>query len=328
MRKTNWGIWGTGYIAGRVAQAMGYTQSCNLHSVLSRFQQKADEFAQKYGVPYAYGDIDEMLSDEALDAVYIGTPNASHIDHAIECLKRGKHVLCDKPMVTNSGDMDKLLDAAKSSGKFLMEGMWTHFIPVVQSVKDWIAGGLIGRPLRCNVNFSIVSPQDGWRWKDGVDGGALLDLGVYCLTMASIAFGLDPAAIESTAYIKDGTDIANSTILKYRNDQIAAFSCALDCESDHKAIIAGDKGYIVVKNPFYAPKDALLYNYVESNAISPESNSKFIENANQSYPSTGFQFELDHVSACIREGRKESPVIPLGWSRQMMKLMEKIRSKW
>ena len=327
MKKIKWGIWGTGYIANRVAQSFKHTQKSQLYCVLSRTPEKAQEFAKKHEAIHAYGNVEEMLADDALDVVYIATPNVNHLENTLSCIKAGKHVLCDKPMATNISDTKKMIDAAADAGLFLMEGMWTRFFPVIRKVCQWIESGRIGRPLRFNCNFSFVASPSGWRCLDGKDAGALLDVGIYCITLASLAFGLTPSDILSTAYIDKGTDIANSVVLKFEDDQIAAFTSALDCESDLKAIIAGEKGYIEVRNPFYAPNLALLYEYNTQNNKS-EASAKCSEHVDQSYPSTGFQFELDHVSDCIAAGWTESDIMPHKTTLEAMQLMEDIRAKW
>lgn len=323
MGTVKWAIWGTGHICNEFAQGVLQTGNGELCCVLSRTQERAEEFAKKYGIAKAYSNADEMLADGGADIVYIGTPNRAHYENIMSCIKHKKNVLCEKPIVINMRELEEITAAAKAADVFLMEGMWTLFFPVIKKVKSWIAEGRIGKPLRASINFSINSNLEGWRLGAEQAGGALLDLGIYCLTITDLALGLEPLETKSTAFVKNGVDFANSVIMKYSDDQIATFSCALDCLSDNKAIIQGETGYIEIRRKFWCPSSAELF----KNEPTPSVSSS-VEVFEDAYGSTGFQYEAEHVAELILAGKKESDVVTHKKSRQLTDIMEKLRREW
>lgn len=323
MGKIKWAIWGTGHICNEFAQGVQQVDNGELCCVLSRTQEKADEFAAKYGIAKAYCDADKMLAEGGADVVYIGTPNRAHYENIMTCIKHKKHVLCEKPIVINMREMEEVLAAAKAADVFLMEGMWTLFFPVIKKVKSWIEAGCIGRPLRATMNFSINSNLDGWRLGAEQAGGALLDLGIYCLTIVDLALGLSPLQTKSMAFVKNGVDYANSVMMKYSDDQIATFTSALDCLSDNKAIIQGETGYIEIRRKFWCPSGAELF----KNEPTPSVSSS-VEVFEDAYGSTGFQYEAAHVADMLLAGKKESDVVTHQKSRQLTDIMEKLRKEW
>ncbi len=323
MNKVKWAIWGTGHICSEFAEAMEHVPNGELCCVLSRTQEKAEAFAEKYGIPKAYADADEMLAESGADIVYIGTPNRAHYKNMQLCIKYKKHMLCEKPMVINSTEMTEILDEAQKANVFLMEGMWTLFFPTILKVKEWIHSGKIGKVLRTNMNFSINATPGGWRLGSDMAGGAIMDLGIYCLTISDIAFGMEPAEVKSTAMVQNGVDIANSVILKYSEDQIATFTCAQDCLSDNKALIQGEKGFIEIRRKFWCPSVVELFVNEEMPGVATS-----VEVFEDPYVSTGFQYEAAHVGELVLNGAKASPVMPHNKSIQLIRLMDELRESW
>lgn len=322
MEKVKWGIIGTGNICRQFAQGLALIDNGELHSVLSREEARAERFADQYGAKKRFTDIRAFLADDELDVIYIGTPNATHCGYALKCLAAEKNVLCEKPMASNVKETEQMIAAAKESGKFLMEAIWTHFFPCIKMMRAWIADGRIGRPLRMNVNFSIVS--SGWRLSAADMGGAMMDLGVYCLTMASFAFGLEPAILTSIADVENGVDIAESVVMQYEPDQLVAFSCSLDSMGSYALTIQGEKGYIMVGPEFWHPKEVVLGRYVKGSATDSDIEEVFTN----PYESTGFQYEAEYVSDCILKGLSQSNVIPFSKTLQLAEIMERCRTEW
>lgn len=304
MKKIKWGILSTGNIANQFVQGLQLTDNGEAAAVCSRSLTTAKAFAEKYNIEKYYGNESEFLSDSEIDAVYIGTPNAAHCKNVLNALEAGKNVLCEKPLASNVAETQKMIDAAKSADKFFMEGIWTHFFPAVKKMREWIDDGKIGKPLRLNANFSIRA--NGWRLGADQRGGAMMDLGIYCLTMTSFAFGLHPTQCASVADVVKGVDIAESVIMKFEPNQLSSFSCALDSISPYFLTIQGEKGYIEIGPKFWCPYKAVLHSYVKDEVMETEAAEEF----NEPYASTGFQFEAEYVSKCIIDGLKESNVIP------------------
>jgi len=323
MKTIKWGIIGTGYICGQFTQSFPFANDAIPIAVLSRDAERADEFAKKHLIPKTYTDINEFLSDDEIDVVYVGTPNLEHAEYTIACLEAGKHVLCEKPMANDEATLRTMLDAAAKADRFLMEGIWSHFFPATLKVREWIDTGKIGKPLQSYVDFSVKASGENWRMDAERGGSALLDVGIYCLTVTSYAFGLKPIEVKSFSYSEKGVDVLSSVIMKYSEDQIATFTCGFKSISNYKAIIQGEEACIELSNHWGPTKAELFLNDVRSGRV-----TNSIEVLEDRYPSTGFQYEIEHVGECLRKGLKESPVIPHEKSVDLIKIMESLRKEW
>jgi len=324
MKKINWAIWGTGNICNKYAQAVSITNSGRLASVCSRTLEKAESFAKKYDIPKYYDDPAQMLADDEIDAVYLGSPNGAHLENVLACAAAGKNILCEKPAAVNEQEFNKMADAVKKAGVFFMEGIWTHFFPAILKARDWLASGEIGRPLRSYSNHSFLFDTGNWRTGRKEKGGAMLDLGIYCLTLVSFVFGLEPSAIKSVSNVRDGVDIADTVILQFDDDQIATFTCGFDIMGDHTAYIQGEDGAIIIYNDFGRPSKAELFKY-DKTTLKIYNSAEVFE---MPYESTGFQYEADHVAECILAGKKESDVIPVSKSLQLIKIIDGCMKEW
>lgn len=322
MKKIKWGILSTGNIANQFAQGLELIDNGYAYAVCSRSLKNAKEFADKYNIEKFYDSEDEFLADSEIDAVYIGTPNAAHCQNVLSALAAGKNVLCEKPLASNFAETKKMIDAAKAADKFLMEGIWTHFFPAVIKMRSWIDEGEIGKPLRLNANFSICA--QGWRLGAEQRGGAMMDLGIYCLAMTSFAFGLNPTQCLSAAEVKNGVDIAESVIMKFDADQLSAFSCALDSISPYSLTIQGEDGYIEIGPKFWCPYKTTLYQNIKGEVM--ETNQ--VDELNTPYAASGFQYEAQYVSQCLLDGIKESAAIPFEKTLRLARLMEDFRREW
>lgn len=322
MKKIKWGILSTGNIANQFIQGLQLTDNGEAVAVCSRSLKNAKAFAEKYNIEKYYGNESEFFADSEIESVYIGTPNATHCNNVLDALSAGKNVLCEKPLASNVAETEKMINAAKAADKFLMEGIWTHFFPAVKKMREWIDGGKIGNLLRLNTNFSIQA--QGWRLGAEQRGGAMMDLGIYCLTMTSFAFGLNPIQCLSTADVVKGVDIAESVIMKFSNNRISSFSCALDSISPHSLTVQGEKGYIEIGDKFWCPYKTVLHTNFKDNPTETEIAEEF----NEPYAATGFQYEAQYVNNCIAEGLKESDAIPFEKTLRLARIMEDFRREW
>ncbi len=323
MSKVKWGIWATGDICHDFAKSMEQAQNGEVVAVLSRSEENAKKFAGEFGIPKYYADAEAFLNDQEIDVVYVGTPSGYHHDNVLQCCRAGKNVLCEKPAGVNAQEVEEMVAAAQAADVFFMEGVWTHFFPAVLKAREWIDTGKIGRVKRVNVEFNIKAIPSGWRLKAPEGGGALLDVGIYCLTICSFAFGLKPSLTKSIALMENGVDTAESVIMQYEPDQIASFSCAFDCKNDHVAVISGDAGYITIDDKFWRPSSAKLFQYDDD-----PRDSSLVDSYDQQFVSKGFQFEAEHVGRCILEGKKQSDLIPWQKSLDLSNLMDALRSEW
>lgn len=320
MRTIKWGIIGTGSISTSFAKALTQMEYTELTAVASRDLTKAKEFAGKFGNPKAYGSYEELAQDTEIDVIYIGTPHTEHKPNAELCIKNKKAVLCEKPFTLNGKEAKYLIDLAKEHKVFLMEAMWTKFLPVTKKVKEWLAMEMIGKVKKLQVGFGFTVPYDesSRLYNYDLAGGALLDAGVYPITYAVHLMEKLPVQVFSTGvFLKNGVDEQNCVLFKFDNDVLATISSAINAEVGQEAIIIGEKGRIIIKNFWNADK-ASVY----------DKEGKEIETFVESGRINGYEFEAYEVNECIRNSKLESDMIPLQDTLDIMKIMDGIRADW
>ena len=319
MDKIRWGIIGTGRIAHTFAEALAGTADAEPYAAASRDRAKALDFAERYGFKKACGSYSELASDNSVDVVYIATPMASHYSDAMLCIENGRNVLCEKSLALNAVQAEKMLYTAEEKGVFFMEAMWMKCRPVFLKVTEWIKSGKIGSPQFIKADFSNSVPYDsGDRlFRADCGGGALLDLGVYPLTLADSFFGV-PDEIISCADKKNGVDINNSIILKYSDGRSVSSYNGFQLQLSNNALISGSDGYIVMGSYFHCTSEATLFN----------SSSDIVEKFTCEPEINGYEYEIREVHHCLRNGLKESVLVPHSDTIRVMKLMDECRKQW
>ena len=196
----NWGILGPGKIAKKFALGLSYVPNANLYAAASRSLEKAKDFSAEMGADKAYGSYTEMLNDPKVDAIYIATPHVFHYEHTLLCLKHKKHVLCEKPFAMNKDQVKEMIDFAQKQDTFLMEAMWTHFLPHFKYTKEVIKSGKYGKVLAMEADFGFDAPfnANSRIYNKSLGGGSLLDIGIYPI-FAALNFLGKPEKIEATA---------------------------------------------------------------------------------------------------------------------------------
>lgn len=319
-KKIKFGIIGCGSIAGTFAGDLVHTKHCELVAVASRSLDKARQFARKYNAPSAYGSYEQLVADPEVDVVYVATPHPFHLENSLLAINAGKHVLCEKPITMNAGELKKLMAAAEKKGVFLMEGMWTRFFPAMDRLRKWLAEGKIGKVMTVQADFCIkfeVGPEHRI-FNPELGGGCLLDLGVYPVSLASMIYGKNPVKINAMAnFHTPGIDDHVALTFQYDQGELAVLGCSSIIKQRHEARIYGEKGMIIVNEWFSRPKSMTL-----------QMQGKKDKAFEFPYPGTGFQFEADHVASCIRKGMTDSDIMPLAESMDIQKTMDKIRAKW
>jgi dihydrodiol dehydrogenase / D-xylose 1-dehydrogenase (NADP) len=314
-----WGILGTGGIASAFARDLEFAKNTNKLAVGSRTKESAEKFAEEHGVARAYGSYEELVQDSDVDAIYIATPHPFHKENVMACLRAGKAVLCEKPFTINSGELEEVIQFAREQKLFLMEAMWTKFLPPILKVREWIDSGEIGEVLMVKADFGFRAP-----WKPelrllnpALGGGALLDVGIYPVTFATMIFGTNPEKILSTAHIGEtGVDEQFSILMSYPSGKTATLNGAFRIDLTNEAHIYGTEGSIRIPS-FHSAKSAYLYK-----------NGKEAETFLDDRQSAGYAFEIEEVGRCLNQGLLESPVVPLDESLKIMKLMDGIRGQW
>ncbi len=316
MSRYRWGILATGNIAGSMAAALRHVPGAELTAVASRSQASADAFAQTWGVPRAYAGYDRLLADPDIDIVYVATPNALHRENTCAALAAGKHVLCEKPLTTSPEDTLACIDASERAGRFLMEAMWTAFFPVIATARALIAEGAIGTPRHLTAAFvSYRDPaQTPALFDPALGGGALLDLGIYPLTIAELLAG--PIAGCQAELLRGPTGVDEMVVMAARHEGgvVSALSCGFRLEMPIAVQLRGDAGVLEIPETFHCPNRLILTRDTgrEEIAVPPMGN--------------GYAHEAIEVQRCLDAGARESAIFPLSTSLRLARLMASVTS--
>ncbi len=320
MSKTiRWGILGLGKIANKFASDLALVEDAILYAVGSRDMNKANEFGKKYGAKKFYGSYEELSKDPDIDIIYIATTNNLHYQNTIMCLNNGKSVLCEKPLGLDSKEVTEMIQLAKSKNLFLMEALWTRFIPSTKQVLKLIDNGTIGniKFIRADFGFKGNSDPKLRLYNKNLGGGSLLDIGIYPIYLSLLTLGV-PNDISSMARISDtGVDSYAGMVFTYENNIKAFLESTFETDTGTEAYIYGESGVIKMHKPFHHTKRISIY-----------SNNKATHNIDIEYIGNGYYHEIVEVNHCIRNGLTESTLIPHSLSIDLMSIMDQVRRDW
>lgn len=322
--RLRWGVIATGGIAAAVTRDLELLSDAELYAVSSRSQAAADAFAADYGFTRAYGDHDgeagyeRLLADDAVDVIYVATPHAHHHEIAMAALQAGKHVLCEKALTVNAREATELVELARERGLFLMEAMWSRFLPSMQRAFEIAASGEIGEVKWVSADLGFPAPYSPtsrlWAPRDG--GGALLDITIYPLLWALGTLGF-PQTVSATGWINDdGVDAQNALTLGYHHGAQAQLTSSLLAHGPRAATVAGSNGFLQSVGSVNNPKELLV-------------RVGFDEPRTEQFSvvGRGYSYELREVTRCIQQGLTESPVMPLEDSLDTMRLFDGVRAQ-
>ena len=312
-----WGILGPGIISTKFANGLQSVPDAKITAVGSRDKERAETFAQEFKVPRAYGSYEEMAADPDVDVVYIGTPHSFHKEHTILCLDAGKHVLCEKPFAINAVEAREMIQAALRNNRFLMEAMWTRFLPAIVKTRELIKAGAIGDVRMIQADFGYRTEVDATsRLFDlALGGGALLDVGIYPLSLAHMILGTPDHITSMASFGTTGVDEQTAFILGYDRGAMAVLSAAIRTTTQQEAFIMGTKGYIKIHAPWWVPDTLTLKaGFGEGDLSIP-------------YSGNGYNYQAEEVGRCIRENLPESMTLRLSESLTIMRIMDHIRDQ-
>jgi predicted dehydrogenase len=252
-----WGILSTANIGVRkVIPATQKAERCEVIAIASRDGERAARTAAELGIPRAHEGYDALLSDPDVDAVYIPLPNSEHEAWTIAAARAGKHVLCEKPLAMTAAEAEEMIRACADEGVLLMEAFMYRLHPSWEAVRDLVGSGRIGRVRAIQSWFSYFNDDPGnIRNVPELGGGALYDIGCYCINLSRMLFGGEPTGIEaSVTRDATGTDVLTSAILAF-DDDVAVFTCSTRAEPDQRVHIYGTEGRISIGIPFNIPPD-------------------------------------------------------------------------
>lgn len=319
MDTIRWGILGTGKIARLFAEDLALLPDAELAAVGSRAQATADAFGDAFGVPRRHASYEALVADDAVDVVYVATPHVFHAEHTLLALEAGNAVLCEKPLAMNAGEAKTMIEAAQSRELFLMEALWTRFLPLMDDVRRQLDAGAIGAPQWLQADIGAYVPFDpAHRMYDpALGGGALLDLGIYPVMLALWLFG-PPDDFQATAVMgKTGVDEQDAISFQYADGRQAVLAATTRTDGARLATIGGPEGQIQIQRPWWKGQ-RLTLTYADKSS----------ETIARPYTGNGYQFEAAHVTECVQQGQKESPVMPLEASLQLMRTLDRIRAQW
>lgn len=318
MNKVRWGIIGTGKIARKLASDLLLAKSAVLQGVASRDIAKAKDFSATYHAHSFYGSYEELVKDPTIDVVYVATPHPLHFENTMMCLEHGKHVLCEKPMGMNAKEVKAMVDSAISKGLFLMEGIWTRFIPAVEKMVELLNNGAIGEVtfIRADFGFKAAYNPEGRLYNKGLGGGSLLDIGIYPVYLSLLTLGV-PTAIKALARMSDtGVDTYCSMLFDYTHSGKAILESTIEADTPTEAYIYGTKGFIKMHHRFHHTQKLTVHREDEPDEVIAIN-----------YTGEGYLHEIEEVNACINAKWVESSKLPHNVSINLSTVLDRVREE-
>ncbi len=319
MKKIRWGILGCGRIAGKFVADLLLLPDAELMAVGSRSLDKAEAFARENGFRKAHGSYEALVADPEVDIVYIASPHSHHHEHTLLCLQHNKAVLCEKAFAIHAGQAADMIRLAREKKLFLMEALWTRFLPHYQLVMEWLKEGRLGtiRSMQVNFGFRPMEPVPQRLFDPALGGGTLLDIGIYNVFMVHSVLGWPDEIQAVMTPSETGVDEQLAIQFRYRNGALAQMLSTFRSDLATEADIAGDQGRLRLHNRFYEPSTSIDF---FPGRMDTKKTIAFHRE-----PGWGYQFQARHVHECLRNGLTESPVMPLDLTLELMRLMDEIR---
>jgi len=318
--RIRWGIAGTGGIAAAFAEDLKLLPDAEIVAVGSRQRASADAFADRFGIAHRHVGYAELAADPDIDAVYVAVPHTGHCEATLAAVEDGKAVLVEKPFALNAAETERMIAAARQAGTFMMEAMWVRFLPHLTLVRELLAEGRIGTVrsvvadrgelLSTDPRHRIRNPELG--------GGALLDLGIYPVSFASmVTGGRLPERVEAVGRMTDtGVDAHASMLLVYPGGAHGVITTSLDARSANTAAVNGTEGRILVPQP-----------WGRTSAVELITNDGVIRSTTLPQEGHGLRHQAAEVGRRLRAGETESPVVPLDETLAVMRTLDLVRER-
>src|SRR4051794_50282 len=314
-----WGLMATGGIAHAFAQDLRLLPDCELLAAGSRAQSTADAFAAELGIPRAYGSYAELAADPEIDAIYVSPPHPGHLAATLLALENGKAVLCEKPFAMDRAEAQQMVDAARANGVFLMEAMWTRFLPHVARIREILAAGTLGEVVYLTAEHGQWFVEDPAHrlFAAALGGGALLDLGIYPVSFAHFVFGPPSSITAVSTPAFTGVDATTSMLMRYPSGAHAVLTTTLAAASTNPAAVHGTEARLEIDGTFYVPTSFRVIGR----------DGEVLESFTSPPEGRGMQYEAAEVNRCLRKGLTESPLLPLDESLEIMGVLDEARSQ-
>ena len=316
-RPVRFGVVGTGGIAAAFTRDLRLLDDAVVSAVGSRSQVSADRFGDEHGIGRRHASYAELVADPEVDVVYVATPHPGHHDAAMLAVGAGKAVLVEKPFTMDSAQAHDVVGAARRAGVFLMEAMWARFLPHLTRVREVLAAGTLGQVVTVTADHGQWFANDAEHrlFAPSLGGGALLDLGVYPLTLASMVLGAPDVVTARSTRAFTGVDAQTSMILDYVGGAQAVLTTTLLARSPTRASIVGTDARIEIEGPWYFPAPFAV--------ISRD--GQVLERYDEQHAGRGLHHQAAEVVRCLRAGEMESPIMPLDETLAIMRTMDEIR---
>lgn len=316
MDTVRWGILGTGKIAKKFAKDLALVAGASCVAVGSRLKETADIFAREFGFARAHSSYEALAADSGVDAVYIATPHTLHAENTIMMLASGKAVLCEKPFAVNSAEASRMIAAAKKHRRFLMEAMWSRFLPALKKAKALIDEGVIGEVRMLSADFGYRSKFDPKErhFDPSLAGGALLDVGIYPVWLSHFLLGAPKKIMAAAHRGETGVDELNAMVFTYKNGEVALLHSAIRAVTIHEAFVSGTRGELRIHAPWW-----------RTSKVSLLDDGKIIETWDLPVTGIGYAHEIEHVNECVRSGNIESDMHSFADTRALMKTLDSVR---
>ena len=318
MSQINWGIVGLGSIAHQFSTALKIVDDACIYGMASLSKNKRELFTKEFSPEKMYSTYEELILDEAIDVVYVAVPHNFHFEIVHQAISHGKSVLCEKPICVNASQLRELMTLAKIKDVFLMEGMWTRFLPGIESIMGRIQNGDIGEVqcMKANFGFASVFDEKSRFYDPNLAGGALLDVGIYPISLSYMVHNTLPKKMISHAYLgKTGIDEISSYVFEYEKSK-SFLSSSINMDLDCSASIIGETHSI------HFPQFWRMQGYT---IVDRDGNSEEFEFPHEC---NGFEYEIRHTHECLKEGLKESPKWSLATSLNIAEQMDSMREFW
>ncbi|MFI6378392.1 Gfo/Idh/MocA family protein [Streptomyces sp. NPDC050658] len=316
-----WGVLATGGIAASFTANLLDMPDAEVVAVASRTEASAKAFAERFGIPRAYGEWDALAEDEDVDVVYVATPHSAHRAAAGLCLEAGRAVLCEKAFTLNAREARELVTLARRRGLFLMEAMWMYCHPLVRRLKALVDDGAIGEVRTVQADFGLAGPfPPSHRLRDPAQGGgSLLDLGVYPVSFAQLLLG-EPSGVSARAALsEEGVDLQTGMLLSWESGAHALLHCSINAGTPVAASVTGSRGRIDIPHGFFFPDRFVLHR----DGRDPEEFTAAPEDG----PRDSLKHEAAEVMHRLRAGDTESPLVPLEGTLAVMRTLDEVRER-
>ena len=318
MNQYKLGILSAGNIAGVMAETVSRMDGELVpYAIAARDKDRAEAMAHKNGFLKSYGSYEELVMDPDVDLIYIASPHSHHYEHAKLCLTHGKHVLCEKAFTANTAQAREIIELAKAKNLFLGEAVWTRFMPFVKLFRDLIRQGTIGEVQAVLCGFGQELSHVDRMTNPALAGGALLDLGIYPLTFATLVLGTEIESITGSAVLSGrGVDEQNSFTVNYKGGKMASLSSCMSGWMPNEGIICGEKGHLVLHDFWMCQRITVRVRGEKPRVIDCP------------FEISGYEYEVRAALNAISEGRLYCEEMPWEETIRLMEVMDSLRASW